>query len=159
MSVIYRVLPSLIVSLAILSPWQSWAASPPERWQATSTTASSITGDVTFTSDKITFGNGRSLALTEAGRLPSFTGMGHRVEATLYRVLPPLDLVLSNGNRLCGGRQPVAATFVVVWRPPRSPLGGDVAPRSMAVFSGTVPPNSDTGPGACGTFNYEASRR
>jgi hypothetical protein len=82
------------------------AAPAGEHWEAVSTTAISITGDVTFAPGRITFGNGKSLPLAAAGSVPGFGAPTGAVDATLYRVTAPDDPVLLHGNRLCGGRGP-----------------------------------------------------
>jgi hypothetical protein len=156
---------SIVVSLAFVglclfvsncaAPRSSFAAEGVEKWIATSTTATSITGNITFTPTKIQFQNGQSLALTTVGRVADFKAEGEKVAAMVYRVTPPADPVLKNGNRLCGGAghgQPV--TFVVTWSP--EPLPGDKPPRSMAAFSGKDAPHSDEG--VCGIYNYELDK-
>lgn len=137
------------------TPGSSFAAEGAEKWAATSTTAMSITGNVTFTPAKIQFQNGQSLALTAAGRVSDFTAEGEKVAATVYRVTNPADPVLKNGNHLCGSTghsQPV--TFIVTWNPEAFP--GDKPPRSMAAFSGKDAPRSDEG--TCGIYNYELEK-
>ncbi|MFL5266200.1 MAG: hypothetical protein ACJ8AH_06300 [Stellaceae bacterium] len=126
------------------------AAPPGDHWEAVSTTAIAITGDVTFSPGRITFGNGKSLPLAPAGAMPEFGAPMGTVSATLYRVTSPADPVLLHGNRLCG--QPV--TFIVVWKPAR--VGSDVDPRAVAAFSGSARPVGAEGPGFCGTYHYEA---
>jgi hypothetical protein len=121
-----------------------------ERWQAVSTTASSITGNVTFAPDKITFTNKKSLPLADGRKLAAFISNGRAVDAMLYKVTVPTDLLLVHGNHLCDGK-PI--TWVVVWNPPEE--GSEVASRSMAPFSGQNVPASDDSPTSCGTFNYE----
>jgi hypothetical protein len=69
--------------------------------------------------------------------------------ADLYRVTPPGDPVLENGNRLCKGK-PVA--YLIVWKPER--VGAEVDPRTFAVFSGQkFDPGS---PDDCGRYTYDA---
>ena len=135
---------------AILIAAVTTQARADEHWQATSTTASSITGDVIFAPNKITFGNKKSLPLADA-RKSTFVGNGKSADAMIYRVTAPTDLQLIRGNRLCDGK-PV--NWIVVWNPPK--VGSDVAPRSMSPFSGTAVPTSDSSPGSCGIFNYDA---
>jgi hypothetical protein len=139
---------------AIVAPASVWAASVGEKWEAVSTTAMAITGDLIFSPDRITFGNGKSLPLAPFGTVPTFSAPMESVNATLYRVTTPGDPVLLHGNRLCGGRAPQPVTFIVVWKPAR--VGSDVDPRSMAAFSGDTRPTAAGGPGFCGTYNYEA---
>src|SRR5437016_10979470 len=74
-----------------------------ERWRAASTTAMSVTGDLTFAPNNIRFQNGQSLPLAIIGRLSGFNVLGEKVDATLYRVTTPADPKLKNGNHLCGG--------------------------------------------------------
>src|SRR3546814_14118418 len=62
--VAYRfILPLLLIA----SAYQATAGGLIETWTAASTTASSITGDVRFSGDKITFQNGKSLPLQKVG--------------------------------------------------------------------------------------------
>jgi hypothetical protein len=91
---------------AIMAPASVWAASVGEKWEAVSTTAMAITGDLIFSPDRITFGNGKSLPLAPSGTVPTFSAPMESVNATLYRVTTPADPVLLHGNRLCGGRAP-----------------------------------------------------
>ena len=143
------------LSAALAMSATAWSADVVQHWRPASTTADAITGAVIFSENKIAFGNGRSLPLAKVGKIAAFEGNGERVDATLYRVTAPADLVLLAGNHLCGGTgRPAGATYVVLWRP--APIGGDVDPRSMAVFSGKSAPKSDDDPTSCGTFNYEA---
>lgn len=147
-----RALLPMLLTSALLAQSPAPVASPPERWQAVSTTASSVTGNVTFSPDRITFQNGKSLSLAPAGTNPAFQMNRQKVSATLFRITKPDDPVLLGGNRLCGGRTPRPVTFIVVWK--HAPFGGDIDPRDMAVFSGdTLPANDDT---VCATFSYEA---
>ena len=69
----------------------AWAA---EHWQATSTTAMSITGNITLAPGKITFATGKSLPLAAPVPLPGFRAEGRKVAATLYKVTTPADLQL-----------------------------------------------------------------
>ena len=128
----------------------------PPRWQATSNTALSITGDITVTADRITFAGGHSLSLSQPTPLPRFQAEGSPVAATRYRVANPTDPLLLNSNRLCGGNRPVPVTYIVLWKAKR--FGADADPRGLAVFSGTAPPTGTDSPGLCGTFRYEAGR-
>ncbi len=116
----------------VVSAGQSKAV--PERWAAASTTAMSITGDVTFAPDKIRFQNGQSLSLAPAGSIAGFATDGGKVDAMLYKVTKPNDPRLLRGNHLCGGH---SATFIAVWKD--APSGGGMN-RGMAVFSTRVPP-------------------
>jgi hypothetical protein len=129
------------------------SAGTSERWTATSKTSMSITGNVTFSPQKIRFSNGRVMALSAPEQVASFKVFDETFEATIYRVVKPAALKLKNGNYLCGAPGKPPATFVVVWKP--NPLPGDKDPRGMAAFSGTETPVSAPGPGLCGTYAYQ----
>jgi hypothetical protein len=141
-----------------VAPGAAAAAGAAEHWEATSTTAMSITGNVTFTPEKIVFQNGRSLPLSFLGHVAGFKAMGETADAAIYRVTSPADPTLRNGNHLCGGAgHAVPVTFVAVWVP--TALPGDATPRSMAAFSGKDAPRSAEGDDVCGTFNYDLGFR
>ena len=144
---------TLLVTAMLIEP-AAWAASVSEQWKAISTTAISITGDITIAVDRITFGNGTSLPLAAAGRVPDFkVDAGKPVNAILFRVTAPDDPVLLSGNRLCAGQLPQPVTFIAVWRPAR--LRGGVDLRTIAAFSGREQPKGAAGPDFCGTYDYE----
>jgi hypothetical protein len=135
--VFHSVLPAL-ASAALLAQSSAWPASAAEQWQVVGTTAMGTTGDVTFSPDRIAFGNGKALPLAAAGTVRDFEVHGKKVNATLYRVTAPDDPLLLNGNRLCGGRPPQPVTFIAVWKP--ALIGADVDPRGIAAFSGNARP-------------------
>jgi hypothetical protein len=149
----FRVVPPTLALTLLLAVSCPWAAAAGEHWEAVSTTAMSITGDVTFSPDRITFGNGKSLPLAAAGTAPNFDWSGKKT-TTLFKVTAPDDPVLLHGNRLCGGKGPQPVTFIAVWKPDL--VGSDVDPRGMAAFSGSARPTVAGGSGFCGTYNYEA---
>jgi hypothetical protein len=133
----------------------SRAAGVAEHWVATSTTAISVTGNVTFAPDKMTFQAGPSLPLALVGHVAAFQEMGETVDATVYRVTAKVDPRLKNGNHLCGSPgHGLPVTYIAVWAP--DPLPGDKAPRSMAAFSSKDPPRSAGGATSCGVYNYDA---
>ena len=146
-------LPTLVAT-TMLAASSARAASVNEQWKAVSTTAISITGDITISANRITFGNGTSVPLAAAGRVPDFKiDVGKPVSATLFRVTAPDDPVLLSGHRLCGGKPPHPVTFIAVWRPAH-PRGG-VDLRTIAAFSGGERPTRAAGPDFCGTYIYE----
>jgi hypothetical protein len=143
-----------VAACTVASPLAA-SAGATERWTATSTTSMSITGNVTFSPERIRFSNGRALALSSPEKVAAFKVIDEPVEATIYRVVKPSDLKLKNGNHLCGSAgksKPV--TFIAVWKP--VPLPGDKASRGMAAFSGNETPSSASGPAFCGVYNYQA---
>jgi hypothetical protein len=137
--------------LALALPAAPAGAGAAERWQAVSRTATSITGDVLFSSDRIAFKGGKSLGLTPAGTISGFAINGQVVPGAIYRLTRPEDPKLVAGNRLCGSGSPVS--YLVVTKP--KPTFGDKAPRSLSVFTGDAPPSSAAT--TCADYNYEAS--
>src|SRR3546814_18964019 len=93
-----------------ISDWSSDVCSS-DLWTAASTTASSITGDVRFSGDKITFQNGKSLPLQKVGSVTVGDFVGKAVPAMLYKVTKPANLALLMENTLCG-RNPVTKIAV-----------------------------------------------
>jgi hypothetical protein len=143
-----------VIACAAATPLVA-SAGTSERWTATSTTSMAITGNATFSPQRIRFSNGRVLALSAPEQVASFKVIDEPVEATIYRVAKPVDLKLRKGNHLCGSAgksRPV--TFIVVWKP--VPLPGDKESRGMAAFSGDEKPSSTSVPGFCGTYSYQA---
>ena len=72
-----------------------------------------------------------------------------KVLADLYRVTPPDDPVLENGNKLCKGR-PIA--YLIVWKSDK--IGNESDPRTLAPFSG--PKITAGSPDECGRYTYDA---
>jgi len=140
---------ALVLAAGILIAGPSFGRAVTERWLATSRTALAITGDVTFTGTRIGFQNGQSLTLIPLGQQPAFVVDDERVAAALYQVTPPADPVMAHGNHFCG----TPITFIAVWHP--KPIGADVSPRSLVVFSGATKPTGASGPGFCGSFSYD----
>jgi hypothetical protein len=87
----------------VTSPAKAPEYAPPSiattHWQAMSTTAMSITGDVTLSGHRITFANGEFLDLQ-----PVEQDAASR--QTLFRVTQKTNPKLLNGNRICGS-QPI----------------------------------------------------
>jgi len=138
---------ALVLLAAILagSSGRCAAAATAEHWTAVSRTALAITGDVRFTPVQIVFQNGRAMRITAIPRPRGFPPAATQ----LYRISPPTDPVLLNGNRLCGARR---VTYVLVSRA-RSPAG-DV---ELSVYDGTRPPANE-GDGLCATYFYQRVR-
>ena len=122
----------------------------PETWTPIGPVAKAVTGRVTFTPSEIAFQNGKSLSLTRGGQMlfrPE--PKKKKVVADLYRVTPPDDPVLENGNKLCKGK-PVA--YLIVWKSEKT--GKEADPRTLATFSGQKlsAGSSDD----CGRYVYDA---
>ncbi|UXN58715.1 hypothetical protein [Phyllobacterium zundukense] len=107
-------------------------------WKAPSNTATAVTGDITLGTDRIVFANGESIRLVPVeGRLG------------VFKVDPPANPVLMNGNRLCGEKD---VTYVVLAQ-------GSVVSLFMKVFEGPdVPQEAVADPhpqkGTCATYNF-----
>lgn len=119
-----------------------------QKWEATSTTAMAITGNITVEDTRIVFENGEAIGIQPLSGQSS----------GIYRVAPPSNPELKNGNRLCGERPP---TFIVL----APALGHDELASSselhLKIFIGEeVPPASAAqgmtsgGAGFCALMNY-----
>ena len=129
---------------AILSAGFASAASAytdEDSYTAISNTAISVTGDIQFDDDGITFANGGTLEFSGLVG-DSFVVDGQSVPASVYRVRDPADPELENGNRLCGSG---AVTYIASWG-----ADEDVA---VAVFTGDQPPVSSDE--MCASYTYE----
>ena len=125
-------------------------APAPENWLPIGRATQTITGRVTFTPAEITFQNGKSLPLTRGGQMlfrPK--PKERRVMADLYRVTPPDDPALENGNKLCKGK-PVA--YLIVWKSEN--VGNEADPRTLAPLSGQK--LNAGSPDDCGRYVYDA---
>jgi hypothetical protein len=123
-----------------------------EAWRPTSHTAKIVTGHVTLTATLLRFQNGASLTLVSGGQmLFRSESKQKKVMADLYRVAPPDDPVLEDGNKLCKGK-PV--TYVIMWKPEKA--ARELDPRTLAFFSG---PKFDPGSADdCGRYTYDAGK-
>ncbi|MFN7012089.1 MAG: hypothetical protein ACK4PN_18895 [Allorhizobium sp.] len=111
-------------------------------YAALSTTASSITGDISFDDFEMVFENGAKIEFDEL-IADHFTVDGKNVPASVYSVKPPGNPELLNGNRLCG-ESPV--TYLASW------LDGDVT--MVAVFETQDAPASNDSMCALYTYVY-----
>ena len=147
----------LLLGVLINPPFSVWAKDWPEQWRATSTTALAITGDVKLYQNKIVFEKAGAFSLEKAGQVEDFPALGEKVAASMFRITSPTVVIHSGGVPLCGSTShPKPATFIAMWK--SEPIGADIDPRSLAVFSGGDPPKSATGPTSCGIFDYEAGK-
>lgn len=121
-----------------------------ETWIPINPVAKTITGRITFKPSEITFQNGKSLSLAQGGQMlfrPE--PKQKKVMADLYKITPPDDPALENGNKLCKGK-PVA--YLVVWKSEK--MGKEVDPRTLAPFSGPKLNSGSTDD--CGRYVYDA---
>ena len=123
----------------------------PETWTPIGRMAQTITGRVTFMPSEIVFQNGKSMSLVRGGQMLFRPAPKQKkVIADLYRITPPDDPVLENGNRLCKGK-PVG--YLIVWKSEK--IGNEADPRTLAPFSG---PNLNSGSADdCGRYAYDAT--
>jgi hypothetical protein len=125
----------------------------PETWTPIGRMAQTITGRVTFSPSEISFQNGKFLPLAPSGQmLFKAEAKKRKVMADLYKVTPPDDPVLENGNRLCKGK-PVA--YLIVWKSEK--VGNETDPRTLTPFSG--PKLTAGSPDECGRYLYDAGAR
>jgi hypothetical protein len=108
----------------------------PQHWTAMSTTAMSITGDVTFQPTKMTFTGGKSVALSYIKKIGQYA---------LYRVSATSNPHLLRGNTICGATLP---GYVAVSR-----SGADVA---VSFFSAGIAPTTVNAQSLCATYSYTA---
>jgi len=130
-------------------PPQPYIAPYTNDWTATSTAASGVTGDLSIQDNRIVFSNGASIAISPVGP--------DRPE--IYRVDPPANPQLRNGNRLCGVNAP---TFVVLGRNENSLDLAQSDSLYLKIYDGSeIPPASASvgptpnGQGLCAVLNYE----
>jgi hypothetical protein len=112
---------------------------------ATSKTAMSITGDISFDDSGITFANGETLAFSELVA-DHFEVDGEAVPGSVYRIAEPADPELENGNQLCGAGD---VTYLANW------ADGDTG-SVIAVFTGEEEPTSNAG--MCASYSYETAQ-
>jgi|ERR1700733_1665727 hypothetical protein len=136
----------------LLATANAQTAPAPEKWIPIGRAAQTITGQVTFTPTEITFQNGKSLSLVRGGQIlfrPE--AKKKKVVVDLYKVTPPDDPVLENGNKLCKGK---TIAYLVVWKSEK--VGNEADPRTLVPFSGER--FSAGSPDDCGRYSYDAGR-
>jgi hypothetical protein len=132
------------VAAAALLAAKAVHGEPTGKWTATSTTATAVTGDIILHGDTLVFGNGRTLQLKRVeSRDGRWTPLPETRRGTIYKLAPPSDPALLDGNTLCGKR----VTYIVLSQRAESRL-------SMTAFTGEVAPHG-FGADACAVFFYE----
>jgi len=126
-----------LIPTALLVLSLTTAASAAEKLPAYGKTALSITGDVMLSAEKITFGNGKSVAVKKiaSGREGKWDPIASgTAKADVYELTKPEDPKLLRGNRLCGSgpvryvaffRTDDKLTEMVVFQPKADPFGSD----------------------------------
>jgi hypothetical protein len=134
----------VIVGVALGLVHGAAAAGFEGKWEAMSTTAISITGNIQVASDAITFGEGTRLGMSAVGSAKGTWGdLRDSGEGLIYRLEPPADPPLLQGNRLC--RMPGEKVTYVVLAPFDDGL-------SLLVYTGDAKPTPDAS--ACASYNY-----
>jgi hypothetical protein len=107
------------------------------KWEAASTTALAITGNIRVSADRITFANGAHIGLAPVGA----------DHPNVFAVKPSANPTLLNGNKLCGTKPP---TYVVIARDGNSLYFKVSDGQDMP--EGRADPLPE--PGICATYNY-----
>jgi hypothetical protein len=127
---------ALIAGALVITPAMA------EDFTAISTTAMSITGDISFDDSEIVFSDGQSLVFDELVE-DVLVVDGEEVAASVYSVAEPQVLELLNGNTLCGD---APVTYVATW-------AGTDDLTIVAMFDTQEAPGSDAE--MCASFTYE----
>lgn len=135
---IKKIWPALLGLLVATAP----AYAEGDVYKAYSTTAESITGDISMDDFSITFANGESLSFSSLLG-DHFVVDGNRVNASVYSVADPSDPELENGNKLCGSGD---VSYLASW------AGGEGL-TTVAVFTGDEPPESSDE--MCASYTYQ----
>ena len=123
---------------------QNSAQAGEERWIAGSRTATSITGDILLSPQRLRF-EGIDIPLKFVADVPRFGGYAGPVAARVLAVTPPTNPELLNGNTFgCG--KPVQ--WIAVWQ---FENGKQLA---MTVFDDPQMPTSEKSPGFCASYYY-----
>jgi hypothetical protein len=138
---------SFLAVMLVLSG-SAWAQQP-KPWTATSTTSIAITGNIRVTPTSITFQNGKSLAMQDAGIVTVKSITGDVTQGQLYRVTSQTNPALLQGTYLCGQ----AAKWIVILKTKR--IGADVDPRSVMVYDTPQKPPAGSN---CAIYMYDAGQ-
>lgn len=115
-----------------------------ERWEAASTTAVSITGDIRLSPNRL-IAAGQIIQVSVVTDLPSYQSITGKFPARVLKVIKPRRFTMLHGNDF-GCNAPVR--WIVVYRQgARNSLG-------MEVFEGPVVPRSSDDDGFCASYGY-----
>jgi len=131
---------------AILAALLAATPASAEKYGAVSNTAMSITGDIDFVPGTITFQNGAKIHLVDVtmGQDGNWQLGGAPLPGDIFKLDPPADPKLLNGNRLCGS----LVTYAVMYFFSPSDL-------HLNLYSGDTVPSGADGDQLCATFSYE----
>ena len=129
------------------------SSEPMQHWDAFSTSAEGITGDIELSSSRIVFENGTVLKLMDVGSAPGIVAVGLYVaNAKIYRVMNPQNPLLLHGNRLCS--EPV--TYVAWVKLPIEPFDGL---RLDPIMGRQLPRSNMSRDRLCGGFTFTRDRK
>jgi len=136
------VLISMLAAGVVLSAAR---AQPPQRWVPIDRITMGVTGDISVSGDRITFGNGASLRvkLVASHKRGRWSAMNEVEEADIYQVNPPANPVLLRDNVLCDK----PATYIVL----SYPVAHDA---TLSAYTGRDPPKGDGSDRFCTSFSY-----
>jgi len=92
----------LLSPVARAAPSDEIPASLRGPWEADSTTALGITGNITITQSEIVFQNGTRLALSYMGKRSGLSLIDSSLVSAVFRMRDPRDVRLRGTNMLCG---------------------------------------------------------
>ena len=126
-----------LLAALFLVPGSAASYAQDDVWKASSTTATAVTGDITLGTDRIVFANGESIRLVPVE--------GRR---GVFKVDPPTNPVLVNGNRLCGED----VTYVVLAQGSNNSLFMKVFEGPDVPLEAVADPNPQEG--TCATYSF-----
>lgn len=132
------------VTLASISGIAPARSTREENWQALSTTATAITGDIRLSPTRMVAA-GHVIPLKVAADLPDYDSYVGHYPARVLKVLHPRSLTMLNGNSFDCSR-PVR--WIVVYRT-KDPTG-----LGMEAFDSEQMPRSHRDPGFCASYSY-----
>jgi hypothetical protein len=135
-----------IAAVAILASLLASTQALAEKYGAVSKTAVSITGDIDFVPGTITFQNGVKIHLIDVtiGQDGNWQLGGAPLPGDIFKLDPPADPKLLNGNRLCGS----LVTYAVMYFLSPSDL-------NLNLYTGATAPTGSDSDQLCATFSYE----
>jgi glycine/D-amino acid oxidase-like deaminating enzyme len=115
-----------LLAAAFLASGSAVSHAQDDVWKASSNTATVVTGDITLETDRVVFANGESI------RLVPFEG-----RRGVFKVDPPANPMLMNGNRLCSddvtclvlAQREEDSLFMKVFDGPEAPLEAVADPK------------------------------
>lgn len=110
-----------------------------QHWDAYSTSAEGITGDIDLSSSRIVFQNGTVLELSYIGSAAGIIQVQKDLPARIYRIVNPQDPILLHGNPLCDQRP-----YYLAWiESSMKPLMEEWNLLELIFIKGREPPNAN----------------